>query len=548
MSNHDVRPVTRRALLGGIGALGVAGAISGCSNAGRGGTTAGTDPSTESKVRPTYVRYDGVKPEFAGEEYKIPDAFSRYPANPVQAITKPPGDGKPINVLTWTNTPIPPKVEQNTFWQEFNQQVGSPVSVSLTPSVDYAQKFATAVAGDQLGDIFLVAGVPQVTQLLASKAVDLTPHLSGDNIKKYPFLANLPEVAWNATIFGGKIYGVPISRGAISSQALYSRGDILEKQGLKAAVKSADDFVALCKELTDKRQNRFALATAPTQFVRNMFDIPNNWSENGKALVSYLEHEAQPDAFELLRKLWSSGYIHPDAFSGQNQDMKTRFANGSSPLVQDTFSGWPSYLQTAISKEATIAIIPPPKHDGSGQGRIWLGAPTIGAPAIGFSAISKKAEARVETLLAYLNFLAAPFGTQEYLFRKFGRAGIHHTVVNGNPVLTEKGFSETQLGLMYQTDSPWTIFLPEKAGSSEAEFNAMKQTVPTALADPAAGLFSETNIRKGPQLAADITTVTNDIIQGRKPVSAWADTVKKWKSGGGDKIAEELAQALEASR
>jgi putative aldouronate transport system substrate-binding protein len=536
--------LTRRTLLAGAGAIGLAG----CSNSGRGGTGAGTDPASQSKIKPTYIRYAGVKPDLSGAEYKIPDAFNRYPANPVKAISQAPGDGKPINVLTFTNTPIPPKLDQNRFWQQLNQQVGSPLSISLTPSVDYAQKFATAVAGDQLGDIFLVGAVPQVAQLLASKAVDLTPHLSGDNIKKYPHLANLPEVAWNATIFGGKIYGVPISRGAISSQALYCRGDILEKQGLKAEVKSADDFMELCKQLTDKRQNRFALAASPTVFVRNMFEIPNNWSENGNTVVSYLEHEAHEEVFEILRKLWAAGYIHPDAFSGQNQDMKVRFTNGTSPLVQDTFSAWPSYLQTAITKESQIAIVAPPKHDGSGPGRIWLGAPVIGAPSMGFTAISKKSEARVETLLAYLNFLAAPFGTQEYLFRKFGSPGIHHTVVNGNPVLTERGFSETQLGLLYQADAPWTIFLPEREGNSEAEFNAMKQICPPALVDPVAGLYSDTNIRKGPQLTADINQVTNDIIQGRKPVSAWAAAVKKWKSGGGDKIAEELGHALAASR
>lgn len=546
MSIDDSRPVSRRTVLAGAGAFGLAGVFGGCSNNGRGGTGA-ANATTGSQVRPAYLRYTGVKPDMAGAEFNIPDAFNRYPADPVAAITQPPGDGKPIQVMTFTNTPIPPKVEQNQFWQELNKRVGSPVQVSLTPSVDYKQKFATSVAGDQLGDLFLVGQPPQVPpqvpQMLEAKAVDLTPHLSGDNIKKYPFLANLPSVAWNACIFGDKIYGVPISRGAISSQALYSRADLLEKAGLKAEVKSVDDFLALCKALTDKRQSRFALAAAPTQYVRNMFDIPNLWSENGKSVVSYFEHEAHEEVFEILRKLWSSGYIHPDAFSGQNQDLKVRFANGSSPLVQDTFSGWPSYLQTAVSKDAEIAIIPPPKHDGSGPGRIWLGA-----PAAGFTAINKKSEARVETLLSYLNFLAAPFGTQEYLFRKFGLPGIHHTVVNGNPVLNSKGFSEIQLGLMYQADAPWTIFLPEKEGNSAAEFNAMKEICPTAIADPVAGMYSETNARKGPQLTDDMTGLTNDIIQSRKPVSAWAGAVKKWKSGGGDKIAEEYAKALEASR
>ncbi|GAB3920565.1 extracellular solute-binding protein [Kribbella albertanoniae] len=536
MTNHDAR-LSRRTLLAGAAAIGLAG----CSNDGRGGQTgAGGDTAG---VRPAYQPYTGVKPDLPGAEYNIPNAFTRYPANPVQAITTPPGDGKPIDVLTYTNTPIPPKLEQNRFWQELNSRVGSPVTVNLTPSVDYAQKFATVVAGDRLSDIFLVGAVPQVPQMLEAKAVDLTSHLSGDNIKKYPYLANLPETAWNVCIFSGKIFGVPIPRGAISSNVLYTRADILQKQGLQGEVKNVDDFFELCKALTDKPRNRFALAASPTQFVRNMFDVPNNWSENGKTLVSSNEHEAQEEVFEVLRKLWSSGYIHPDAFSGQNQDLKVRFGNGSSALVQDTFSAWPSYLQTAVDKEARIGIVGPPKHDGSGPGKIWLGA-----PAIGFAAISKKSEARVETLLAYMNFLAAPFGTQEYLFRKYGLPGLHHNVVDGNPVLTKKGFSEVQLGLMYTADAPWTVFLPEKAGDAEAEYNAMKALCPTALADPVAGMYSETNVRKGPQLNTDMTQVTNDIIQGRKPVSAWGDAVKKWKSGGGDKIAEEFAQALQSSR
>lgn len=541
MSVYDARPLGRRAVLAGGAALGLAGTV-GCSNDGRGGSGVANDEASKSKIRPAYERYTGVKPDLAGAEYNIPDAFNRYPANPVQAITQPPGDGKPITVTTYTNTPIPPKLELNTFWQEFNKRAGSPLQVNLTPSVDYNKKFATVVAGNQLGDLFMVGAVPQVPQMLAAKAVDLTPHLSGDNIKKYPYLANLPEVCWNSGIFDGKIYGVPVPRGAISSQVMYSRGDILEAQGLKAEVKSADDFVELCKGLTDKKLNRFALATAPTQYVRNMFDIPNQWSKNGDALVSYLEHEAHEEVLGILQKLWKSGYIHPDAYAGQNLDMKTRFANGSSPLVQDTFSGWPTYLQT-MDQDAEIAIIPPPAHDGSGVGHTWLGAPTLSV-----TAISKAAEARVETMLAYLNYLAAPFGTSEYLFRKYGIKGIDHQVQDGDPVLTKKGFSETQLALQYQADGPWAIFLPERKGSTESCFNAMKEICPQAVANPVDGMYSETASRKGGQLNRDINAVSDDIIQGRAPVSAWGQAVKKWKSAGGDKIAEELYAQYKTSR
>ncbi|MEV0291722.1 extracellular solute-binding protein [Kribbella sp. NPDC050820] len=542
MSVHDARPLSRRTVLAGGAALSLAGVV-GCSNAGRGGSSAGNDEASRAKILPAYERYTGVEPDLAGAEYNIPDAFHRYPADPVRAITQPPGDGKPIQVTTFTNWPIPPKVEQNTFWQELNKRVGSPIQVNLTPSADYPKKFATAVAGDQLGDLFTVGAVPQIPQMLAAKATDLTPHLSGNNIKKYPFLANLPEVCWNSGIFNGKIYAVPIPRGAISSQVLYSRADILEAQGLKAEVKSADDFVELCKSLTDRRLNRFALASTPTQFVRNMFDMPNLWRTDGDTLVSYLEHEAHEEVFGILRKLWKSGYIHPDAYSGQNTDLKTRFANGSSPLVLDTFSAWPTYLQNMTDNNARIATVPPPKHDGSGVGRTWLGK-----PAIGVTAISKKAERRVETLLSYLNYLATPFGTQEYLFRKYGLPGVHHRLVDGNPVLNAKGFSEIQLALGYEADAPWTIFLPEREGSADAQFNAMKAVCPDAIANPAAGLYSETEVRKGQQLTDAVNQVADDIVQGRKSVSDWRDAVKKWKNDGGDRIAGELAQALKSSR
>ncbi len=542
MSTFDSRPLTRRALLGAGAALGLSGAVAACSNEGRGGAGGANDAASKAKVRPAYVRYEGVGPDLPGEEYGIPDAFIRYPADPVPVITDPPGDGQPIKVMTSTNTPIPPKLSQNEFWQQLNERVGSPVEINLTPSVDYGQKFATAVAGDTLGDLFMIGAIPQKPQMLAAKAVDLTPHLAGDKIKKYPFLANLPETSWNAAIFDGKIYGVPIPRGAISSEVLYARKDILDAQGLPAEVKSADDFVQLCQALTDNHQNRFALADLPTNYVRNMYAIPNGWSEFDGKLVSNLEHPAQQEALALVQQLWKSGYVHPDAFTSQNHDRKTRFGNGTGPLVLATFSGWPTYLQT-MEQEAEIAIIAPPAHDGSGVGHTWLGAPTISV-----TAVSKAAEGRVETMLAYLNYLATPFGTSEYLFRKYGIAGVDHEVTDGNPVLTPQGFAETQLGLPYQADGPWAIFLPERAGSSEACFNAMKEICPEALINPVDGMYSETDNRKGGQLRRDVDDATSDIIQGRKPVSDWAKVVQKWKSGGGDKIADELSAAYSASR
>ncbi len=45
-----------------------------------------------------------------------------------------------------------------------------------------------------------------------TQLADLTPYLSGDNIKKYPNLAAIPTGAWQAGAWGDKLYGIPSLR------------------------------------------------------------------------------------------------------------------------------------------------------------------------------------------------------------------------------------------------------------------------------------------------------------------------------------------------
>lgn len=538
--------VGRRALLGAGLGLGASAILAGCSNEGRGGTTPsnGTSSPVGSSLLPTYVRYEGVKADLSGSEFNIPDGFLRYPEKPVRATDKPPGDGQPIETMGFTNTPVPPAVDRNAYWQKLNEVVGSPVTISLTPTGnDYNQKFATSIAGKRLGQIFVIGSAPQLPQVLASTALDLTPHLSGDAVKKYPFLANLPTAAWKSAVYDGKLYGIPIPRGAISTQVLYARANILDEKGLTGEVKNLADFVTLCTELTDPAKNTWALTSAPTNWIRMMYGVPNGWSENNGQLTSANEHPANQDALATLVDLWKKQLIHPDAFTGQNRDLKVRFGNGTCPLSIDTFSAWQNTLRSIVGDEKDLKIIAVPSHDGSGPGRAWMGGPSHNV-----TAINKSQESRVETLLSYLNFLATPFGTEEYLFRKYGEPGVHHTMKDGNPVLNEKGASEVEMGLIYQADAPWPIYVPEVDGATQAQFDAQKATIPTAVENPAAGLYSETSAQKGGAITKRIDQVAVDIIQGRIPVAAWADEVKKWKADGGDKIRDELSQALATTR
>ncbi|HEY9334548.1 MAG TPA: hypothetical protein VIQ79_09005, partial [Kribbella sp.] len=62
--------------------------------------------------------------------------------------------------------------------------------------------------------------------------------------------------------------------------------------------------------------------------------------------------------------------------------------------------------------------------------------------------------------------------------------------------------------------------------------------------DPTASLISPTSDKSGGDIGQALTDVRNDVIAGRKPISAFEAAVQKWAKDGGDKIRGEFESAL----
>lgn len=544
----DKYALSRRGLLRGslaVGALTAVGlpALTGCSNEDRG--TTGSQAQNDSVQLPDYLPYAGVAPDLIGEG-GVSNGYLAYPANPPSVTDGPPGDGQPVGVLTISNSPAPPTVDHNSFWQELNRRLGCDLSISLVNSGDYSERFQTAVAGDQLPELFsfFPSQIPQLPALLNERAVDLTPMLSGGAIADYPFLASIPTESWQQTVFGGKIYGIPIARGAASSATLYVRDDLLAERDIASPPDSWESFYDSCVQATSTQANSWALTAVPMAFLRQMFGVPNQWSDEGGQLVSAHEAERQTEALEAGRRLVADGLVHPDAFGVDGNQRKLWLINGTSVFLEGTFSAWLGFHEQAEPNDIGVtAYAPPPLADGGGNAQIWLADPTHNV-----TSISAKAEDRAEALLDLLNYFSAPFGTAEHLFNAFGLPDVHHVLNGTDPQLTELGRSETKLSLTYLGQGPYTIHHPGYPHSGQAVFDAMSASVPSGLANPALGLFSDTLSRKGSQLSGALADAETDILTGRSPVSSWTDAVATWKSDGGDAIREELQMALDERR
>lgn len=512
------------------------------------GTAANPTQNVNNLKLPNDIPYTGVRADLPGNPQGLLDAFLRYPANPKRVFATPPGDGSTVSAFVQTASPIPPALGQNPYWQELNNRLGVNLQLTIVPTPDMPIKFATLVAGNDLPDIIepalntpngMPAGIANLPAWLASRCHDLTSLLTGDAVKEYPFLANLPTAAWKQCRFNGGIYGVPVPRG-VGGTLMFRRDDLFTQLGVNPNPASFTEFNDVCKQLSDPRANRWALAQAPLDFIRQMLGLPWRWQNNGGKLTSTYELPENKQALAAAAKMMQDGLIHPDSTSS-SAPVKNWFNSGEALLISDRYTAWPQYFQNNVAGPAfDLGGMRPPKFSGGGFAGTWQAEPTNN-----FTAFKKTSTSRIKELLKLCNWLAAPFGTDEFLFRRFGIAGVHYNMVDGSPVQTQAGVTQTVLGIRYIVDAPDVIFVPGSPEQTRKSYEYQRSIIPTSVKDPQTGLFSDTWSRKQGQLGTLINNAQNDILAGRQPVSTWDDTVSQWKSGGGDQVRIELQEALQ---
>lgn len=533
-------PVSRRSFLGGglaAAAVAVTGTplLAGCAADKKNAAAANA-----AVKLPTYTRFGEIKPDLPGTDVVL-DGFLKYPANPAKVITDVPGDGKPITFLTNIPGAIPPAADKNPFWQAVNQRLGSELQISMASNDEYKDKFATRIAGGDLPDILNIpVDTVQIPGLVKAKCVDLTEHLSGDAVGKYPFLANIPPEYWKGCVFNGAIYGVPVPRGmSRTSLALY-REDLLAAKGINdPAPKNFQEFFDLAKEMTAPKQNKWAWTRVPLSTIRQMLGISNVWKEEGGKFTSMYEDDAQLEALEAARKMVAAGVINPDAFNDKASARKQWFNGGIAAFDYDSFVAWNQYYSDNTAGPAfAVNMLDVPGFDG-GEGAPWMGAALNNV-----TSFSKDSKHSAETLLKIANWMAAPFGTEEYLFRKYGVAGRHYTLQGTDPVPTKVGVVETGIGLQYISDSTLALYWAGKPDVPQKQHAIQEKVAKRLTYDASYGLYSDTQSKKQPQLAKTMTDLEGQIAQGKKPVSDWTAAVQTWKSSGGDTMRTELEQAL----
>ncbi len=536
------------ALAGSVGLSMLLDACGTSPNAAPPASSAGGTASTKVTL-PKYIPFNGPTPDLPGTpDGVVPPAYLKYPTNLVKSVPQPPGKGSDVNAMVYTVNAAPTPLEQNAAWQQANKELGVNLKIPAINLADYPTKLSTVIAGGSLPDILgLAAGpmpFPGMPEFLTAQCTDLTPFLAGDAIKDYPNLANVPPYAWPVAVFNQKIYGVPVARAGLSSSVMLGKKKAIDQLGI-TQINNTDDFMKMLKGLTKPGSQWGLGAQNPVVWFLSVFGAPNNWAQSGGKFTKDWETPAYKEALAYTRSLWDAGVVFPDSPTLISNSLTTNWLNGKYIFWLGGFLVFLATLDRAAGVDPTFQpwTLAPFSHDGKGKGTYPL---ANGASGLMF--LKKAPPDRIKELLGVINYLAAPFGTQEALLLQYGVKDIDFKFDDqGNPVPTQKGIQDTYVPWRSIASMPDALYDPTSQDFTKAAYQTAKDNFTLGIHSATVGLYSTTDAQKGAVLTQKMQDAINAIQFGRSDVSTLDQAVKDWRAAGGDQIRGEYEQALQDS-
>jgi putative aldouronate transport system substrate-binding protein len=149
-----------------------------------------------------------------------------------------------------------------------------------------------------------------------------------------------------------------------------------------------------------------------------------------------------------------------------------------------------------------------------------------------------------------MNWLAAPFGSQEDLLLTYGLKDQDYTLDDkGNPKPTNEGLNRAgYVPWRYIAQHPWVYYQAGLTGFAQASHEAEQMTIPIGVDDPTNGFFSPTAFSKGAVADMAWQDGVREILLGHAPMSGYDQLTKDWASAAGDQMRKEYLDAMAAAK
>lgn len=343
-----------------------------------------------------------------------------------------------INMMTHLLADVPDM--DNEFYTKLEEMTNSSLNLTWVPINDYDERFDLVMTSGDIPEIIVQGDYrrPTLLQGIEQGAFwDLTDFL-GD-FSQYPNLRdNLTPDSWNYVDYDGKIMGVPRSRANID-HGIMMRKDWLDEFDIPVP-KTLDEFYDALLTITSEKDDVVGMLHDPlsSSSFWGAFDVSAPTYDEDGGLIRDILTPQFTEMVAWFRQAYADGLLPTEysALSDANKfDMLTTgraVAFGYS--IYRVFP-WNNDIQKN-DPEGELIVIPPLEGPNGIAATLDIG--TRGAKYIS----SKVPEEKVPKILEYFDKTASEEVTHHGYY---GIEGVHHELIDGQPVLTELGEDQVQV-------------------------------------------------------------------------------------------------------
>lgn len=440
---------------------------------------------------------------------------------------------------------------------------GVKLDLIWVPSDAYQEKINVTITSGDLPDVITILDPKHNVYVQAARAGmfwDLT-----DRLKDYEFFTRTePLIVSNARLDGKNFY-VPRTR-MLARKAVVYRKDWLEALKLQPPT-TMEEIYEVAKAFTfndpdgNSKNDTYGIMTAYNSTTGTIWGLTQavvwmggglNWAvdENDQLVPTFM---TQPfmDTLDWFRKMYAEGIINQD-FATVMQEKSIEMMNAGqggiclaqSDEVENRFNALVKLKisETGNQDMQVLDVINWYSKVKTPAGEIKTegGSGFYGGYAIPVTSV--QSEEKLNKILKVLEALDSP-AAQDII--QWGIEGIHHTLVDGVPVLNEDQQAWiTDCNTLQQisaTNITAMLYRQGKRSPVQAAYIADQlENAPYAVGDPTVPLISATNAIKGAELNVIMGDANVKYIMGQLDAAGYQQAIEQWKAAGGSQVITEM--------
>jgi putative aldouronate transport system substrate-binding protein len=478
------------------------------------------------------------------------------PQNTAAAPSEAPKKPTPIS-MSLRILPGDAEASQNINEEKWLKKLEEKTNIDFTikpmPHAEFDQKMAQMYAAGDVPDVvqgYTLMGKDMGGALEAGMFMPLD-----DLLKQHApnLMKKIPQSAWEASTYKGKIYGIPDVLNHTSRRATYIRMDLLKKTGLPVP-KTVEEYLEVLRAFK-KLGVDFPYAARENLKYADVFfgayDVyPYNTmyeKQGDQVLPKFLDTENMTKAIQVYKTMFDEGLISREFATTNGTLWKNNINAGKAGIWNSNATEYDLFLSRikANVPEAEVEIIPSPiGPDGKGGQMIYK-------DALRFHFINAKATNAVE-IIKFFDWMVTDEAT---LFFNFGIEGENYKLENGKVnytyPTTKEGLSDQGMRLFFKIISDPTF---KDGVDTYTEVGKKNRDLQVNIVDKEGrnGIKFDPDLKaKTPDVAAKfdepapiILRGIIETIYGKRPLADWPKVIDEWKAKGGADIIKEATDRV----